>query len=284
MPQPPASEPRVPAVAAQPGQPVPALGASPGDEPGAVPEFQAPPHWQQIDFLSDLHLCAAMPRTFAAFEQHLQNTPADAVFVLGDLFELWVGDEMADQGFEARCTQVLQQASQRMTVAFMVGNRDFLAGPLLMRQAGLTRLDDPTVLQAFGQRVLLSHGDAWCLADTPYQAFRHEVRSTAWQARFLSHTLAERLHIAGAIRSASHERQRFDGALHADVDAAEAQRWMQHAQAPVLVHGHTHRPASQTWKPGATRHVLSDWDLDNGQRAEVLRFSSRGFERLPVTA
>ncbi len=262
----------------------PVAAARAGTPGGALAEFQAPAHWQAVDFVSDLHLCTALPRTYAAFKRHLQCTTADAVFILGDLFELWVGDDMAEHGFEAQCTQMLRQASRHLALFFMVGNRDFLAGPAWLQQAGAAALADPTVLQAFGQRVLLSHGDAWCLADAPYQAFRLEVRSAAWQARFLAQTLAERLRIAGAIRSASHERQRFDGAVHADVDNAEALRQLQHAQAAVLVHGHTHRPASHTLAPGEVRHVLSDWDLDHGHRAEVLRFSTQGFARLPVAS
>jgi UDP-2,3-diacylglucosamine hydrolase len=248
----------------------------------ALPEVQAPAHWQAIDFMSDLHLCAALPRTYAAFERHLRSTTADAVFILGDLFELWVGDDMAQHGFEAQCTQLLRQVSQRTTLAFMVGNRDFLAGPAWRHAAGVQHLADPVVLQAFGQRVLLSHGDAWCLADEPYQAFRREVRSAAWQKQFLSQSLAERTRIAGAIRAASNERQRFDGALHADVDRTVALRWLHQAQATVLVHGHTHRPASEPLDVHCVRHVLSDWELDQGQRAEVLRLSAQGLERLPV--
>jgi UDP-2,3-diacylglucosamine hydrolase len=249
----------------------------------AAHALQAPAAWRAVDFISDLHLCAALPRTTAAFERHLLSTTADAVFILGDLFELWVGDDMAQRSFEAGCVATMRSASRRLTLAFMVGNRDFLAGPQLLLQAGLMALPDPTVLQAFGQRVLLSHGDALCLADEPYQVFRREVRSAAWQAGFLARPLAERLQIAAEIRGASRERQRFDGASHADVDAAEALRWMQAAQASVLVHGHTHKPASHDLAPGYCRHVLTDWDLDDGQRAEVLRLSSQGFERLPVT-
>ncbi len=276
--------PEAPATA--PGVPAAPQGNRPAASPGAASarELQVPATWQAIDFISDLHLCSALPRTTAAFKQHLHSTPADAVFILGDLFELWVGDDMAQQDFEAGCIAAMREASRRLTLAFMVGNRDFLAGPQLMLQAGLMPLHDPTVLQGFGQRVLLSHGDALCLADEPYQAFRREVRSEAWKFRFLAQSLPERLKIAADIRSASRQRQLFDGASHADLDGAATLRWMQAAQAPVLVHGHTHKPASHTVAPGYTRHVLTDWDLDHGERAEVLRLSAQGFVRLPVVA
>lgn len=264
---------------------MPDAGAS-----GTLPAFfelVAPPAWRAIDFISDLHMCAALPRTFDAFEAHLIHTGADAVFILGDLFDAWVGDDMAKSGFERQCVQAMARAAKQRQLGFMVGNRDFLAGTELLRQSGAIGLPDPTVLTAWGQRVLLSHGDALCLADAPYQAFRREVRSPAWQSAFLARPLHDRLQIAVDIRQASQEsqtRRQFDGAADADVDSAEALRWMHAAVTPQMVHGHTHRPGSHTLAPGFERHVLSDWDLDTGQRAEVLRLTRDGFERLPPTS
>lgn len=255
-------------------------------------EFTAPAAWRAVDFISDLHLCEAMPATFQAWERHLRQTTADAVFILGDLFEVWVGDDARSRPFERRCVEVLADAASHRQLAFMAGNRDFLVGAALRRDAGLMALPDPTVLSAWGQPVLLSHGDALCLSDTPYQAFRREVRSPAWQASFLSRPLAERLALAAEMRRASAERWKagnaagdgrfgLDGDATADVDAAEAVRWMHALGAAEMVHGHTHRPGSSVLAPGFKRHVLSDWDLDTAQRAEVLRLTRRGFERLP---
>jgi UDP-2,3-diacylglucosamine hydrolase len=241
--------------------------------------FQVPAHWRAIDFISDLHLCEAMPRTFAAWSAHMRRTSADAVFILGDLFELWVGDDGRSRPFERQVVDVLAECASHRPVAFMVGNRDFLVGASLLREAGLIGLPDPTVLAAWGQRILLSHGDALCLSDTPYQAFRSEVRSPVWQATFLARPLAERLQIAGDIRKASASRRRFDGDGSVDTDPAEAVRWMHAMGSAEMVHGHTHRPGSDALGPGFKRHVLSDWDLDQGQRAEVLRLSRTGFER-----
>ena len=257
--------------------------------PGLLPAFfelAAPPGWRAIDFISDLHLCDALPCTFQAFEAHLNSTPADAVFILGDLFDVWVGDDMAKSGFERRCVQAMARAASRRTLAFMVGNRDFLVGSELLRQSGAMGLPDPTVLNAWGQRVLLSHGDALCLADLPYQAFRREVRSPVWQSTFLARPLSERRKIASGLRQASrqsHTRRQFDGAADADIDSGEAVHWMHAMGTPELVHGHTHRPGSNSLAPGFTRHVLSDWDLDTAQRAEVLRLTRDGFERLAPT-
>ena len=248
--------------------------------PEAV-ELTAPEAWHAIDFISDLHLCATLPRTFDAFAAHLRHTTADAVFILGDLFEVWVGDDMAALGFERRCVQALREAARHRHLAFMVGNRDFLAGAQLLNDTGMTALGDPTVMDAWGRRVLLSHGDALCLADAPYQAFRREVRSAQWQAIFLARPLAERLRIAADIRQTSKSRRQFDGAAGIDIDTGEALRWMRAARATVLVHGHTHRPGSDGIAEGCERHVLSDWDLDGAARAEVLRLTRSGFARLP---
>ncbi|MDP1900412.1 MAG: UDP-2,3-diacylglucosamine diphosphatase [Rubrivivax sp.] len=247
-------------------------------------EFSAPPAWHAIDFISDLHLCEAMPRTFEAWAAHLRDTPADAVFMLGDLFEIWVGDDMRTRAFESRCVEVLAEASKRRHLAFMAGNRDFLLGRAMRHESGLAGLPDPTVLDAWGQRVLLSHGDALCLADAPYQAFRQEVRSEPWQAAFQARPLSDRLGIATDLRRASETQRRFDGDASVDVDAAEAVRWMHAAGAAMMVHGHTHRPGSQALAPGFERHVLSDWDLDTGARAEVLRLSREGFARIPLAS
>jgi UDP-2,3-diacylglucosamine hydrolase len=254
---------------------------------GSLPalfEFNVPDNWHAIDFISDLHLCDAMPRTFEAWASHLRCTQADAVFILGDLFEAWVGDDARDRPFERRCMDVLADAASHRQMAFMVGNRDFLLGSIALSDAGLLGLSDPTLLSAWGQRVVLSHGDALCLADTAYQGFRQQVRKADWQARFLAKPLAERVGIAEQLRSASATRQQFDGDASIDIDTCEAVRWMHALGAHELVHGHTHRPGSNSLAPGFIRHVLSDWDLDpsphNPQpRAEVLRLTRDGFVR-----
>lgn len=259
--------------------------AAPADDraPTAAFELVAPPHWRAIDFISDLHLAEDMPRTFAAWADHLEHTPADAVVVLGDLFELWVGDDAREHPFAARCLQAMAQAARRRSLHVMVGNRDFLLGAAAMRQAGAAALPDPALLLAFGQRILLTHGDALCLGDAAYQAFRAQVRSLAWQREFLERPLEERLRIGREIRQASQMRRSFDGDASADIDAGEALRWLHAHAATQLVHGHTHRPQSAALAPGLTRHVLSDWDLDHehaAPRAEVMRLSPGGFARV----
>jgi len=250
-------------------------------------ELAAPPQWRAIDFISDLHLQDSHPATCAAFEAHLLHTPADAVMILGDLFEAWVGDDARDGPFERRIVEILRQAATHRHLAFMAGNRDFLVGRALLQECGMTALVDPTVLIAFGERVLLTHGDALCIEDTAYQRFRAEVRTDAWREVFLARPLAERRAIAERMREASRAHQAGQREeLWADVDAAAAVRWMHEAGAPVMVHGHTHRPGNEELAPGFVRMVLTDWECDRTPaRAGVLRLSARGFERVaPATA
>jgi UDP-2,3-diacylglucosamine hydrolase len=243
--------------------------------------FVAPGTWGAIDFISDLHLTEATPRTFAAWADYLRRSTADAIFILGDLFEVWVGDDARHEGFEARCVDVLAEASARRPMAFMAGNRDFLIGPEMLEACGLRRLEDPTVVEAFGARVLLAHGDAMCIADVPYQQFRSVVRNADWQRGFLARPLAERRAAGRAMRAES-ERQKSGAAAYADVDSPTALAAMAAADAPTLVHGHTHRPGDEALAPGRWRRVLSDWDVDDPvhPRAEVLRWEATGFARL----
>lgn len=248
----------------------------------AIARFDAPPHWRAIDFISDLHLDAQHPATFAAWRQHLLNTPADAVFLLGDVFEAWVGDDARFEGFDRECADVLREAAQQRHIAFMVGNRDFLVGDTLLRDCGVHKLDDPTLLRAWQQCLLLTHGDALCIADVDYQRFRAMARQPAWQAVLLAKPLAERRVIARHLRETSEAKQAGqDPSEWADADPALAVQWLQEAGCAQMVHGHTHQPGTSELAPGFIRHVLSDWDLDAARpRAEVLRVTSSGLQRL----
>jgi len=251
-------------------------------------EFAAPAAWTAVDFISDLHLADDMPRTFEACANHLLHTSADAVFILGDLFDVWVGDDSRHTGFEARGAAMLSQAASQRSLAFMAGNRDFAIGTEMLKECGVMALPDPTVLLAFGQRVLLSHGDALCLSDTDYQRFRAMVRNPQWQTQMLARPLAERRALAKQVRHASEQRRVGVSPVDwGDIDTAAAVRWMHEANTPVLVHGHTHQPGSEPLAPGFLRHVLTDWDLDHAAapgRAEVMRLSRTGFARIAPAA
>ena len=241
--------------------------------------LEAPARWQAVDVLSDLHLQADAPGTFAAWRAHMQATRADAVLLLGDVFEVWVGDDaVAHDPFLQDCAQVLRQASQRMTLGFMPGNRDFLVGPGFLQSCGVQPLQDPTVLVWGTQRILLSHGDALCLGDEAYQRFRAVARTPQWQAEFLARPLAERVAMAQAMRAQS-EAHNQSVSVFADADPAMTLDWLQQAQSQHLIHGHTHRPADHAVEglTGARRQVLSDWHVQPGEhRAELLRLHADG--------
>ena len=257
----------------------------------AWPELIAPAGWRAIDFISDLHLQASEPETVDAWTRYLQTTKTDALFILGDLFEVWVGDDIASPNpsnpsnpsnapnppnsdtFERQCATSLREATQRFDVFFMHGNRDFLVGRDFLTQCGMGLLNDPTVLCFGEQRWLLSHGDELCLEDVEYQQFRKMVRSEAWQADFLSKKLAERQIIARGLRAQSEARKKL-GLKFIDVDTAMATRWLHDAKSCTLIHGHTHQPADHALGDGVRRIVMSDWDMAaKPPRGQVLRLS-----------
>lgn len=255
-----------------------------------LPRIELPPSIRTVDFISDLHLSPDLPQTLSALQQYLEATRADALFILGDLFEAWVGDDAATLPFEAQCVDLLAASARRRPLFVMRGNRDFLLGAAFFEATGAIDVPDPVVLHAPGvspEPVLLSHGDALCVDDTAYQQFRAQVRQPAWQQAFLAKPLAERQAIGAQMRAASREhQQRAQPITYADADPALAQQWLQAANSRTLVHGHTHRPQSERRAEGWERHVLSDWDCDHGPspRAEVLRWSTQGFTRLAPTA
>lgn len=257
---------------------------------GAASEIHAAPHWRGIELLSDLHLGEHAPATACALAGHLAASDADLIVLLGDLFEVWIGDEQLDAPADpvspmAQALQALAEAARRRPVAMLTGNRDFLLGPEAARRLGWTVLPDRCVLQAFGHRQVLVHGDAECLDDRDYQRFRAQVRTPGWREAFLARPLAERMAVARSMRDGSEQRKREQGlAGYADLDRAEMLSLLAAAGADRLIHGHTHRPGDERLGPGLSRHVLSDWDLDGQHgpaRAEVLRLDARGLHRRP---
>lgn len=255
----------------------------------AVPyELQAPAAWASIEFISDLHLSASTPLTLDLWADYLGRTEASAVFILGDLFEAWVGDDSRVLPTEARCVEVLAQASTRIPVYFMAGNRDFLIGADMLAATGMQPLPDPTTLVAFGRRVLLTHGDEWCLSDVAYLKFRAMVRNPAWQQQILAQPLAARQAMARMLRDGTLGGVKGAPAapVWVDVDKPELISRMRAANAPEAIHGHTHQPATEVLAADATRYVLTDWDVETtsgAPRAEVLRLSPDGFERVGLT-
>ena len=218
--------------------------------------------WRAIDLISDLHLAADMPRHLRRLGRAPAHEPADALFILGDLFEVWVGDDAAPRRLRSALRRGAADAARRRTVAFMHGNRDFLVGDALLRAAGVAALHDPTVLVAFGQRWLLTHGDALCLADVEYQRFRAEVRPT----------LAARLPGQAAGRAARDRarparRQRGTQARNGARRVGRrrrrrALRWLRRSRRDDADPRPHASPGDRADGTGRVRHVLSDWDLD----------------------
>lgn len=276
--------------------PVAAQTATPG-APLRWPLCRVDAGWRTIDFISDLHLQAGEPATFDLWRSYMGRTGANALFILGDLFEVWPGDDVLEQapapGFESRCLQVLSDAGKRMDIFFMHGNRDFLLGSGFATRCGLNLLEDPCVLPFAGQRWLLSHGDALCLDDIEYQKFRSKVRAVSWQQAFLDQPLGERLTQARALREYSETQKssrRTSGVTLFDLDPEATRQWLQAARAVTLIHGHTHRPGWHDLGHGLTRMVLADWDASaTPPRGDVLRLCadappSAALRRLAATA
>jgi len=206
----------------------------------AVPpmaELVAPAGWRTVDFLADLHLEPGQPATLQALRQYLESTPADAVFLLGDLFEVWVGDDAIDEpdSFEGACSALLRAAGARhRPMFFMRGNRDFLVGADFLARCGVHDLAEPTMLSFQQHACLLTHGDLLCTDDVAYQQFRRQVRTPEWQAAFLARPLAERQAMARQMREHSEAHHAAQGVYaHIDAELGELQlrpRRQQHRQ------------------------------------------------------
>ena len=221
-------------------------------------------------FISDLHLCPSRPDIHALFFDFLKNkaAKAESLFVLGDLFEYWIGDDDIDAGLNGQVVAALAAvADGGARVYFMHGNRDFLIGDDFARQAKLTLLPDPSLIDLFGTRTLLMHGDTLCSDDTEYQRFRTQVRSLEWQRRFFAKSLSERRSEVELLRRRSEEAKRAKPLDIMDVTAAAVDDVFRTHGCQRLIHGHTHRPAHHIHvvdgKP-CERWVLPDWPKHGG--------------------
>ena len=218
----------------------------------------------QALFISDLHLQESHPRTAEAFFRFLAEHAAHAeqLYLLGDIFEYWAGDDDIDAPFHARVVQALRQLSDSgVALSWMAGNRDFLAGAGFARAAGLSLLAEPHVLQINGRRIALVHGDAECTLDIKYMEFRAMVREPAWQAQFLALPLAQRKGIIAGLREGSREAHTAKSCEIMDVTPAAIEAVFAATGAELLIHGHTHRPALHR-HGDKRRYVLPDWELD----------------------
>lgn len=211
-------------------------------------------------FTSDSHLQPGKPETMQAFAGFLQTRAADAsrLYILGDLFEAWLGDDDNSVGYQP-IIEPLSRLAESCEVFFMAGNRDFLIGEDFANRVGVKLLAESEVLELGGSRVVLMHGDTLCTDDHDYQAFRAMVRNPDWQAQFLAKPLVERQQIAAQLRrhSAAAMSQKSEEIM--DVNNSAVMDCFEHNKAEILIHGHTHRPAMHSYPDGLHRIVLGDW-------------------------
>jgi UDP-2,3-diacylglucosamine hydrolase len=215
-------------------------------------------------FVSDLHLQPSHPRTAGAFFRFLaeQAMAARELYLLGDLFEYWAGDDDLDTPFHQSIIDALRAVSDAgVAVYWIAGNRDFLVGQRFADAAGLTLLAEPHVATIAGRRIALVHGDAECTADLRYMAFRAQVRDPAWQRQFLAMPLAQRKTIIAGMREGSREAHGSKTMEIMDVTAGAVDALYAATGTDTIIHGHTHRPALHQ-AGGRRRYVLPDWELD----------------------
>jgi len=254
---------------------------------------------EPVLFASDTHLAPEAPRTADRFLAGLErHGPAAAhLFLLGDLFELWVGDDGADPLADRLAGLLARLSAGGTRVWLMRGNRDFLldvplldvplpgaSAPTFSARCGATLLDDPCPILLHGVPALLAHGDALCTDDAVYQQWRRTCRDPAWQRGFLARPLAERIAIGRSARETSEAGKREKPGALMDVNQGAVDAALDEAGARLLIHGHTHRPGHHRWvRDGQARErvVLTDWDAD-ADRGVLLAWRDGQAEALPV--
>jgi len=229
-----------------------------------------------ILFISDLHLSDERPEITAFFSHFLKRDAAraQALYILGDLFEVWLGDDAVLPGYQPVLAGLRTLTDSGIPVYVMHGNRDFLIGDGFVQQTGCRLLADPTVIDLHGKRTLLMHGDTLCTDDVEYQRFRSQVRDPATQRQFLALPIDERISVARHYRSESRERNSYKTAEIMDVNQSAVSDIMRQHGVYRLIHGHTHRPAVHNFtldQHAAQRIVLGDWY----EQASILKCNSR---------
>jgi len=228
-------------------------------------------------FISDLHLDASSPEIQMQFIRFLQEDAkdSDALYILGDLFEVWLGDD-DDNPHHQQTISALQKLGRQTPVFIQHGNRDFLLGETFAKTSHVTLLPDPVTIDLYGETVLIMHGDLLCTDDIDYQQFRIQVRDPVWQQGILQQPLDQRRNLARNLRekSAQSTQQKAEDIM--DVNEKTVHDYLNNAHATTLIHGHTHRPAIHEFTLGnkkAKRIVLGDWY----NQGSVLRYSSDGY-------
>jgi len=235
-------------------------------------------------FISDLHIETAdsiiMRSLLNLLDTRVQG--ADALYILGDLFEAWVGDDDINEAGDLVAGALNKLSQQGTRIYLMHGNRDFLLGPDFAARCGGELIQDPVVVDLYGQRAVLLHGDSLCTRDTSYMSYRAQVRDPAWQQAFLQRPLLERHMVAQQLRQQSREANSYKASEIMDVTPQEVVDVLTELQVNLMIHGHTHRPGIHTirltepvnGKQEAVRIVLGSWD----NKAWMLEFSAEGYD------
>ncbi|MCK2183086.1 UDP-2,3-diacylglucosamine diphosphatase [Halomonas getboli] len=234
--------------------------------------------------ISDLHLHPGAPAITEGFLNWLETRAigAEALYILGDFFEAWIGDDLLDLGaadpsgtatLAARIAEALKRLSDAGTAVYLMhGNRDFLLGERFAEAAGATLLPDPSVVTLGDERVLLMHGDSLCTLDEAYMAFRAKARDPQWQAQILAMPIPERIALARQLRDQSGEANSNKAEDIMDVTPEEVVAALREHGVTTMIHGHTHRPAVHEVDLDGTparRYVLGDWQPDQGWEIEI---------------
>jgi UDP-2,3-diacylglucosamine hydrolase len=235
-------------------------------------------------FISDLHIDDSRPAITEQFLSFLaaEARDAEALYILGDLFESWVGDDAADAAQSAAIRGLHSLTSQGVPCFVMHGNRDFLLAAQFCRMSGAELLPDPLIVTLYGEPVLVTHGDALCTDDRAYQRLRATVRDADWQRQFLALSIASRRALAGAARVGSQAHTAAVEYAITDVNADSVAMALRGAGTATLLHGHTHRPAIHPLQVDGrpcTRIVLGDW-YDQGS---LLRWDRNGPELVSLS-
>lgn len=213
-----------------------------------------------IFFISDLHLEQNKPHLTKAFENFINSkvNSRDELFILGDFFEQWIGDDNEDSFIKSIKNILKAKTARGLKIHFMHGNRDFLIGDKFCEEVGVKLLDDPFIINLNGKKVMLMHGDSLCTDDKAYQDFRNLVRNKDWQEDFLSKDLMERKEVAKNLREISSLENKAKDEAIMDVNQNEVLKVIRNYSIDVLIHGHTHRPCIHD-ENGVPRMVLGDW-------------------------
>jgi UDP-2,3-diacylglucosamine hydrolase len=226
-------------------------------------------------FIADLHLCEQQPQITQSFVQFCRNKArnARALYILGDFFEYWLGDDAIDATARVVQAELIKLNQSGVELFFMTGNRDFLLGPDYAKQCGMTVLEEPHVIDLYGQAVLLIHGDAQCIDDQVYQQTRAMLRNPTWQQQFLSMPIEQRIEFAQEARKKSQQHTKNSQQEIMDVNQEAIDQLFQTHNVKTIIHGHTHRPAIHQIKD-QKRIVLGDWH----HQTSYLAVTSTGYQ------